>query len=70
MDSCPDHQSGEHDTESGLVNVSAMTLVELLAANDSAIANSIRRLADETGSTVREPVAGFGNVAPGLETTH
>jgi hypothetical protein len=63
MDSAADHQSGGHDQEHGLVEVSGMTVAQVLAEEDTVFANAVRRLLDEQDSTeVR--FTGFGNRTP------
>ena len=64
MDSVADRQNGGHDQELGLADVSGMKVAELLAEEDTVLANAVRRLLDDQDSTeVR--FTGFGNTTHG-----
>jgi FXSXX-COOH protein len=60
MDSVPDQQTGGHEREFALADVSRMSLAELIGSHDGPLANSLRRLVDEQSRALPE-VAAFGN---------
>jgi FXSXX-COOH protein len=55
-------------TESDLVDVTRMPLVELIPSDDSVLANSLRRLLTDLDRP-HEIVAAFANYAGGSDTT-
>jgi FXSXX-COOH protein len=59
MDSDAGSRSGTPEDESGLADVTGVSLVELLASRDAALADSLRRLLADVET--HERFLGFGN---------
>ena len=53
------------DQDLGLVDVTGLSLSQVVSSGDTVLARSVRRLLAELDHQQQTPFAGFGNFAPG-----